>query len=573
MEAKLLPTTYPATPEINPSPAAPPVPLPSPWLSRPLARLSLFALVLGLDCLVRSSLPHAESMLAPLASFGIATFAVFFSLGYPSLKALDEPLPFRFGYFAAHLASIAALCAESAASALGHPLAHPAALVAARIAVTLLAVVCIALACLPLRTWFELRRKTGFLWLYAVLAGALAWALRAPLQSLWTGERFGHWLQIATFAAVKLVLQPLLPGLRVDAPNFILSAPNFAIFVAQACSGLEGLGLVLVFTTAWLAYFRKENRFPHALALIPCALAAVWTLNVLRICALMLIGNAGAPKVAMVGFHSQAGWIAFTAVSLAFSVAARRLSWVRRMPAASAFDSSTFDSSTSSGKALADLPSSEATGESPATGAFLLPFLAILAASFVSKAASGDFEWAYPLRFVAAAIVLWHFRAEYAKLNFRFGWRALLTGIGVFLIWIAPTLWAGHTTANPTGESLAALSPAARWAWIVFRIAAAVLTVPLAEELAFRGYIARRFITRDFDELPFRSLTWLPIALSSVAFGVMHGRNWPVGILAGLAFALLLRSKGRFGDAVAAHATANLLLAVWVLSRGDWAQW
>ena len=39
--------------------------------------------------------------------------------------------------------------------------------------------------------------------------------------------------------------------------------------------------------------------------------------------------------------------------------------------------------------------------ESPATRAYLIPFLAILAASFVSKAAAGYFEWLYPLRFVS----------------------------------------------------------------------------------------------------------------------------------------------------------------------------
>jgi len=169
--------------------------------------------------------------------------------------------------------------------------------------------------------------------------------------------------------------------------------------------------------------------------------------------------------------------------------------------------------------------------------------------------------------------VLWHFRAQYRNLNFRFSWRAPLTGLAIFLIWIASALWAGHASSSTMGASVAALSPAARIAWIVFRVAAAVLTVPLAEELAFRGYIARRLITRDFDELPFRSLTFLPMAISSVAFGLMHGHNWIVGIVAGLAFAAVLRSKGRFGDAFAAHATANLLLAVWVLSRGDWTQW
>ena len=44
-------------------------------------------------------------------------------------------------------------------------------------------------------------------------------------------------------------------------------------------------------------------------------------------------------------------------------------------------------------------------------------------------------------------------------------------------------------------------------------------------------------------------------------------------MIAGMVFALLLRRRGRIGDAVVAHATANLLLAVWVISRGDWAQW
>jgi membrane protease YdiL (CAAX protease family) len=45
------------------------------------------------------------------------------------------------------------------------------------------------------------------------------------------------------------------------------------------------------------------------------------------------------------------------------------------------------------------------------------------------------------------------------------------------------------------------------------------------------------------------------------------------GVLAGLVFAVALRWRGRMGDAVVAHAVSNLLLAVWVLGMGDWAQW
>jgi CAAX prenyl protease-like protein len=109
--------------------------------------------------------------------------------------------------------------------------------------------------------------------------------------------------------------------------------------------------------------------------------------------------------------------------------------------------------------------------------------------------------------------------------------------------------------------------------WIAFRVAAAAITVPIAEELAFRGYLLRRLIHRDFDAVPFSQLTILSIGLSSVAYGLMHGQHWMAGIVAGLAYALALKWRGRIGDAVIAHAISNLMLAAWVLARGDWAQW
>jgi membrane protease YdiL (CAAX protease family) len=86
-------------------------------------------------------------------------------------------------------------------------------------------------------------------------------------------------------------------------------------------------------------------------------------------------------------------------------------------------------------------------------------------------------------------------------------------------------------------------------------------------------------ICREFDGVSFRSLTALSICLSSVVFGLEHMKNlldWQhlaLGTLAGLVFALVLRWRGRMGDAVAAHAVSNLLLAAWVLGLGDWAQW
>jgi CAAX prenyl protease-like protein len=218
----------------------------------------------------------------------------------------------------------------------------------------------------------------------------------------------------------------------------------------------------------------------------------------------------------------------------------------------------------------------EAEAGSP-VAAYLVPFLAILAASFVAKSASGAFEWLYPLRFVAAVVVLWYFRAEYRKLSWRIGWQGPVTGLVVFAIWMTPTLWGlWHGSAaglSSLGVALAGLSPAGRLTWIAFRVVAAVITVPIAEELAFRGFLARRMVAAEFERVPFSGLTAMAIGVSSVAFGLMHGASWVVGILAGLAYAGVAKWRGRLGDAVVAHATTNLLLAVWVLARGDWAQW
>jgi CAAX prenyl protease-like protein len=215
----------------------------------------------------------------------------------------------------------------------------------------------------------------------------------------------------------------------------------------------------------------------------------------------------------------------------------------------------------------------EQRGESPAIRAYLIPFLAILAASFVSRAASGSFEWLYPLRFVAAAIAIWRFWPELKKLDWRIGWIAPATGVAVFLVWVAPSWWAHQPSASPIGPALAALSLPARVVWIAFRVAAAAITVPIAEELAFRGYLARRVVDREFDRVSFSRLSIVPVVVSSAAFGLMHGQHWMVGTVAGLAYAFALRWRGRMGDAVAAHAISNLLLAAWVLGCGDWAQW
>jgi len=540
-----------------------------------IGRLYLLAAILAVDCALIASIPHAAPLLGPVAPSGIVAFAVFLGLGYFRLKAQHEYIEFRSRLFYAHLICVAIVFFANLSAHLNPDSwlnTLPAVLLSG--ALLVVAVVLLALACFPFSVWIKTARDTSPVWQYSALAGIAAWCLRDPFQLLWIQSSSAniYFLQSLTFRAVQAVLGVLLPNLIVDSGPFVIGTPRFSVSVGAPCSGIEGMGLVLVFTLVWLWFFRRENRFPQALLLIPGALLCAFLLNVARISALILIGNAGAPEVAFVGFHSQAGWIAFTLVALAFSMATQRLAWVRKpipQPARTRpLPRAPFQ--------LAAAQIQEPTrlaGESPATPAYLIPFLAILGASFLSKSASGYFEWLYPLRFIAAAIALWLFRREYRNLNWRFDWSAPLAGIAVFLLWIAPGLLFHQNQSSPLGAALAALSPAARYSWIALRIAAAVLTVPLAEELAFRGYLARRIMAREFDLVSFTRLSVIAIALSSLVFGLMHGQNWLLGILAGLAYSAVLRRRGRIGDAVVAHAVSNLLLAAWVLTRGAWNLW
>jgi len=357
-----------------------------------------------------------------------------------------------------------------------------------------------------------------------------------------------------TFGAVNAFLHLFLSQVVANRATMTIGSPTFNVTIFPQCAGLEGTALMLVFSLAWIWFFRKEFRFPAALLLIPAAMAVIWISNAIRITALILIGVAGWPDVAVGGFHSEAGWIAFNCVALSFAVLSLRLRWIVKLP----------------GAAMA-----RAEGQSwhNATVAYLLPICAILSAGMISRAVSGDFEWLYPLRFAAASIVLWMFRAHYAQLDWRVGWFSVAAGAVVFALWLGLDRLTGAHSDNAVAAGLAGWPVSARIVWLAFRTAAVVVTVPIAEELAFRCFLIRRLMARDFESLGPREYSIAAVAISSLAFGVLHGDRWLAGLAAGLVYALVFLRRGSTGDAVVAHGTTNALLATWVLAGGRWFLW
>ena len=392
-----------------------------------------------------------------------------------------------------------------------------------------------AAAFVPVPFWARIFRSTGDAWIYVLVAGLVACFLGLFAWRFWTP------LARVTFRVVEVLLRPFVEVVANPA-KLVLGTPAFEVEIAPECSGYEGVGLVLAFGTAWLWFLRREWRFPQALLLLPVGVLTIWVLNAVRIAALILIGNAGAVRVALGGFHSQAGWIAFNLVALGLCVGARRIPWLTTAP------------SGGFGESAHALPRE---GVDP-TAAYLLPFLAILTAAMISRSLTGDFEWFYPLRVVAAVAILWMFRSVYLKLDWRFGWMAVGAGVVVFVLWLALDRVMGVATADKAGLSafLQASRPA-QIGWYVFRIVGGVVTVPIAEELAFRGFLQRRLQSADFESIGWRTFSWLPFLISSIAFGLMHGERWLAGTAAGMLYSIVMIRRGRFGEARARSATPS----------------
>ena len=278
----------------------------------------------------------------------------------------------------------------------------------------------------------------------------------------------------------------------------------------------------------------------------------MWLANVLRLVLLVAIGTWGYPAVAERGFHTHAGWLAFNLVGLGLVICSRRLRFFEP----------------------AELPTdSAASVYANPTAAYVVPLLAIIAATMVTGAFTSGFDRFYPFRVLAAAAALWYFRHHYIAMRWTWSWTAVAIGVVTFALWMAlEPAPAGETTESALGMGVARLGAGWGTIWLSFRMVGSVVTVPLAEELAFRGYLTRRLIAADFQEVPLGRLTWFSFFVSSALFGALHGR-WLAGILAGMLYAIALYRRRELADAVVAHATTNALIAGYVVTTGDFSLW
>lgn len=403
-----------------------------------------------------------------------------------------------------------------------------------------------AFALFPCSHWRSVMRDQPRVIALGTAGGTAVWASGFLTEALWTD------LARYTFAVVTWMLSAIYSDVVSVPEQLIVGTTGFKVNIAPSCSGYEGVGLIVAFLGLYLYLQRKDLRFPAALVLLPIGAVAIWTLNAVRIVALIVIGSTGWREVALGGFHSQAGWLVFNAVGLAFVVAIDRGGFYRHE--------------------ARRLPAARVDGPPDSTTAFLGPFVALLACSMLTGAFSAGLDWLYPVRVVAAVIVMVGCWQAYSKLNWSCSIVAFAIGATTFVVWML-MLPADLTDKDGWPAALQAAPPAWSALWLGVRVLGYVLVAPLAEELAFRGYAMRRLIREDIDSVPVGTFSWPSFLLSSLVFGLFHGRLWLPGTLAGMAFAGAMYRRRSFGDAVLAHATTNGLIACYVFATGHWSVW
>ena len=128
-----------------------------------------------------------------------------------------------------------------------------------------------------------------------------------------------------TFIAVFLLLRLFVEEVVVDPATYVIGTPEFQVMVADSCSGIEGLVLITAFLALYGVLFRDELRLRRfGLVIWPLALLVSWLFNAVRITGLILIGVHVSPELAVNGFHSFAGWLMFTALSIGVLVVVGR---------------------------------------------------------------------------------------------------------------------------------------------------------------------------------------------------------------------------------------------------------
>jgi len=335
----------------------------------------------------------------------------------------------------------------------------------------------------------------------------------------------------------------LLPEFFGSFPAFGTS--KFYVEITPACSGYEGMSLIVLLLGGYCFIQKKVLKLPKALLIIPIAGIMMFVLNGFRIFVLVAIGHYWSPQLAIDGFHSVAGWLNLL-VTFILALLALNLPFFQK----------------------------EAKPKRPiefGDTALLIPLMTLIIVSLLTKAVNPNFAWFYPVNIVIATWTLYFFLKPFQLFLTRPSGLSVAIGVVVFLLW---TILIPENLTQ-SAHFIAELNTAPLWLsllWLLFRVLGAAVVIPIAEEFAFRGYL-QPHLQNWFGRKGFKSASVIAsLGITALLFGYVHS-NMLAGSVAGLFFGLAYLQRRQLIDAVMAHAVTNALLAAYVMGFGYWSYW
>ncbi|BBA70486.1 CAAX prenyl protease-related protein [Geobacter sulfurreducens] len=190
----------------------------------------------------------------------------------------------------------------------------------------------------------------------------------------------------------------------------------------------------------------------------------------------------------------------------------------------------------------------------------------------------GWFLYLYPVRIIVAGAVLAFCLKRCDELHLPDLRRPLhaaasvATGFAVYVLWVGMDWLLPFQSPPPGFDPTGIDNDALRMSMIIFRLLGAALIIPVLEELFWRSFLLRYLIDKEFETVPIGKLTWPAFFFSTILFGLEH-HYIVAGIMAGIAYTLLLRFTGSIVLCILAHAVTNLALGLHVINRQAWHFW
>lgn len=403
----------------------------------------------------------------------------------------------------------------------------------------------------PKSIWHRVARRE---WLPAIVAlgvSSAVWLVSTQVSGLW-GPMSEYTFLLVAVALLFINEEQLY----VDIEEKVIGLGDFAVNIAPACSGYEGIGLITAFTAIYLYLYKQEFRFPRAYLLFFIGALAIWLLNAVRITVLILIGSYWSPEIAVGGFHSQAGWITFISTSLALLWLAKKMTFFTVPPV-------------SKSVRVEEKPIQTVSDNADTAIATLVPMVVLLTVILISSAISAGFDWLYPVRVltVIAALVWASKFLQWRPYSIRL--ESVGAGVFVALVWMFMLVGSADESNAEFASSLWSIELGWAYLWLFIRFIGSVITVPIAEELAFRAYILCKFSGTPVNIRGVMPVSVVAVLVSSLMFGALHGA-WLAGTIAGIVYAIVRLRSDHLGDAIVAHAVTNAILFMYALSTGEW---